>query len=97
MFKETGQLWPVLEFVGVDGFESSGRLIWPLKKPGGNEQYALSERPHQDYHPFEVSPFRDYINARGAFRGWGLVVHEDDHDTILKAALVRDRHRQRDG
>ena len=96
VFKENGDLWPAVEFEGVDDYACTARLIWPIKKPGGNKQYRLSEEPHEDYRRFEVRPFRELIDAKGAYRGWGLLVHEDDHDTILKAAVVRDRHRQRE-
>ena len=96
VFKETSILWPPIEFEGVDDFNSSGLAIWPVKRPGGNKHYRLDEEPHQDLRSFDLRPFRDLVNGKGAYRGWGLVVHKDDHDEILRAALVRDAHRRQD-
>ncbi|MCH7812377.1 MAG: hypothetical protein IH958_07080 [Chloroflexi bacterium] len=95
VFAARSSLWPIVEFVGADDYDRTSSVLWPLKKPGGNRQYRLSEEPHRDFAEFTVVPFQNRISGRGSFSGWAAVVHEDEHDAMLRLALVREKLRVR--
>ena len=95
VFSGNSWLWPVVEFVGVDDYDRTKELVWPIKKPGGNRQYRLSEEPHPDFRSLRVVPFRDRVGGPGAFKGWSILVREDDHNAMIELALIRAEHRSR--
>ena len=79
-------LWPAIEFAGTDSYVSDRSLVWPVKKPGGNKQYTLSESPHPDFARSRLVPFRNHVTGPHAFRGWAILLHEDQVDDLLSVA-----------
>ena len=83
----------LIEPVGVDDFPESRIVAWMLKRPGGNRNIAREEDIPADYREFELAPCIKWITGPSARSGYAALVHEDDHESLIRLALVRERHR----
>jgi hypothetical protein len=82
------------EFVGTDDWEETRNAVWPLKQAGSNRSVRTDADIPSDYRGFDLSRCSDWITGRWARRGYGIRVREDDHETLIRIALIREQHRK---
>ena len=85
---------PLVEFVGTDDYESTGRLASVIKQPDGRHLKRFQELPNE-YREFETGPYDSLVRVRYASRGMAVVAREDDLETIVRHAMIRARWKKR--
>ena len=86
----------LIELVGTDDFSESRTVAWILKAPGSNRNIARIEDVPAEYRDFGLAPCTDWVTGPSARGGYAVRVHEDDHEMMIRLALIRERHRQQE-
>jgi hypothetical protein len=92
----SGPQQPLAEFVGADDYDSTRELLSVIRGKGGTGQmYGASDSLPDVYTDgFKTALYSDRVHARGVWRKYVVVVHEDDIDLILRHALIQGRRRE---
>jgi hypothetical protein len=85
---------PLTEFLATDDYTETGELIAIIRgSDGGRKMYSLGQDLPPAYARFRITPYRDRVQAKGAWNKLAVVSDEHDIDTILNHALIQARRR----
>jgi hypothetical protein len=81
-------LLPVVEFVAVDDFDQSGKMLSIIKLPDMKHLRPGDNIP-EEYKGFKVVVYRDLITVKYASRSMAVVVDKNDLASMVRHALIR--------
>jgi hypothetical protein len=85
---------PLAEFLSTDDYAETGELIAVIRgSDSGRKMYSPGEDLPPAYARFRITPYRDRVQAKGAWNKLAVVSDESDTDTILNHALIQARRR----
>lgn len=89
------RLKPIVEFVGSNDFETTGRMASPIKMQstaGGGWKLAQDrDALPLDYSEFEISSYRDVVSGPNAYKSLAVIVSKEDLAGMVRYALIRCR------
>lgn len=92
-FGEVGKaLYPVVEFVGANDFDSSGMLASVVKHPSRKHLRPWEAVP-TSYETLPIVPYRDVVNGPFAARSLAVKAHKDELSLMALHAVLRGKQR----
>lgn len=87
-------LKPVVEFVGSNDFDTTGRMASPIKIAGissGWRVLHIDDQLPRDYSGMDVSEYRDIVSGPNATKAAAVVVNKDNLTAMALHAIIRAR------
>lgn len=98
VFLDDGRrIWPVVEFVGADDFEESGKMISLIKIPKesgkGHIRLHPGDQPSLEYASMPVVEYNAEVMGRYAATGLAVLVRKGECTLMARHAMIRARQK----
>ncbi len=86
---------PLAEFVAADDYEQTGELVAVIRgSDGGRRMYGAGDALPRAYRErFRTQLYSERVVHPGVWNKFVVVAREDDHETMLRHALIQGRRR----